>query len=172
MQGYNCQAAVDDANQVIVAEALTNQSPDNGNLIPMLEQVVDNCGDAPGSATADTGYWNVQVESAAAALGTEAYVATERRKHWAADDSVTEGPPPPEAGARDRMQHRLRTEQGRGTYALRKGTVEPVFGQIKEARGYRRFLLRGLTGAAGEWSLLCTGHNLLKLFRFRVAAAA
>lgn len=172
VQGYNCQAAVDDANQVIVAEALTNQSPDNGNLIPMLEQVVDNCGDAPTSATADTGYWNAQVEAAAAELGTEAYVATERRKHWANDDTVTKGPPPPEAGPRDRMQHRLRTEQGQATYALRKGTVEPVFGQIKEARGYRRFLLRGLSGAAGEWSLLCTGHNLLKLFRFRMAAAA
>lgn len=172
VQGDNCQAAVDDGHQVIVGEGVSNPSPDAGNLIPMLEQVVNNCGHAPDAATADTGYWTAQVEADAKELGTEAYVATERRPHRQPDDVVTDGAPPDDANPRARMRHKLKTAEGREIYKRRKGTVEPVFGQIKEARGFRRFHLRGFAGAAGEWSLLCTGHNLLKLFRFRTAAAA
>ena len=172
VQGYNGQAAVDDAHQVIVAEALTNQSPDNGHLIPMIQQVRNNCGDAPAAVTGDAGYWNAKVEAAATGMGTEAYVATERRRHWDADDGVTQGQAAPDAAPRERMRHKLRTEYGRSIYARRKSTVEPVFGQTKEARGFRRFHLRGLAGAAGEWSLLCCSHNLLKLFRFRLTATA
>jgi transposase len=172
VQGDNCQAAVDDAHQVIVAEALTHPSPDNGNLIPMLEQVRNNCGDAPTAVTGDAGYWNAKVQAAAVRIGTEAYVATERRRHGDADDVVTQGQAAPDAAPRERMRHKLTTEYGRSIYARRKSTVEPVFGQTKETRGFRRFHLRGLAGAAGEWSLLCCGHNLLKLFRFRLTATA
>jgi transposase len=170
VQGYNCQAAVDDAHQVIVAQAVSNQSPDNGNLVPMVAQVRANCDAAPTTATADAGYWRADASVTCSELGTEAYISTERRKHWDANDTVTEGPPPEELNAREQMRHKVRTEDGRAIYARRKAVVEPVFGQTKEGRGFRRFHLRGLAGAAGEWALACTGHNLLKLFRFHKAA--
>jgi transposase len=165
LQGYNCQAAVDDAAQVITAADVTNQPPDSGNFAPMMEQVSDNCGEPPDAATGDTGYWTSDVEAVCDALGINAYIATERRKHWAAELEVTKGPPPEHANAQDRMRHKVRTTEGRAIYALRKSTVEPVFGQIKEARGFRRFLLRGLEAVTGEWSLLCMTHNILKLYR-------
>ena len=165
LQGYNCQAAVDDAAQVITAADVTNQPPDSGNFAPMMEQVSDNCGEPPDAATGDIGYWTSDVEAVCDALGINAYIATERRKHWAAEPEVTKGPPPEHANAQDRMRHKVRTTEGRAIYALRKSTVEPVFGQIKEARGFRRFLLRGLEAVTGEWSLLCMTHNILKLYR-------
>ncbi|MDA8016754.1 MAG: transposase, partial [Thermoanaerobaculia bacterium] len=166
LQGYNCQAAVDDGHQVIVAADLTNQVPDNGNLVPMLEQVRRNCGASAAVATADSGYWAPDTPSACRDLGTEVYIATERRKHGDRNDSVTEGLGPGEAAdPRAAMRWKLRTEQGREIYARRKAVVEPVFGQIKEARGVRRFLLRGLEAAGAEWQLICLANNLLKLFR-------
>lgn len=167
IQGYNCQAAVDEEHQVIVAIGMTNQCPDNGNLLPMLEQIQVNCGQAPDVMTADAGYWAPGVVTAAAACGTEPYVATERRKHWGADDTVTKGPPLDDVDELNQMRHKVRTKKGRALYARRKVIVEPVFGQIKEVRGFTRFLLRGLDKAAHEWSLVTTGHNLLKLYRAR-----
>ena len=172
LQAYNCQAAVDGSGQIIVAEDVTNQCPDNGNLDPMIQQVEANCGEVPDKASADAGYWRPDVAEACSQLGTEVYVATERRRHWDRDDTVTEGEPPEGADAREAMRWKLRTEEGREVYAERKTIVEPVFGQIKEVRGFRRFLLRGLEKAAGEWSLMCATHNLLKLFRSREAAVA
>ena len=172
VQGYNCQAAVDDAHQVIVGQAVSNKSPDNGNLVPMVALVRDNCGAAATNTTADAGYWTPTVSAQCAALGTDVHVSTERRKHWDTDDTVTEGPPPGALDAREQMRHKLRTAEGREIYARRKAVVEPVFGQIKECRGFRRFHLRGLAEVAGEWALVCTGHNLLKLFRFLGAQPA
>jgi transposase len=171
-QAYNCQAVVDDAGQIIVAADVTNQPPDAGNFVPMMEQVIGNCGQPPDAATGDTGFWTPDVEIACAALGIEAYVAIERRKHWEADEEVTHGPPPEAAVALDRMRHKLRTAEGRAIYARRKSTVEPVFGQVKEARGFRRFLLRGLDAATDEWSLVCLTHNVLKLYRSGWSPAA
>ena len=169
VQGYNCQAAVDGSSQVVLASEVTNKAPDNGNLVPMIEQVRDNCGAAPETVTADTGYWAPTVPAASAELGTEAYIATERRCHWDHNDTITEGPPPEDADAREVMRWRLRTAEGREIYAERKWIVEPVFGQVKEERGFRRFLLRGLDSARAEWTLVCTTHNLLKLFRNQAA---
>ena len=165
IQGYNCQAVVDDLHQIILAQAVTNQSPDNGNLLPMLEQVANNCGHPPEVMSADKGYWSPLMPRAAQQLGTEVLVSTERRKHWQVDNTVTYGPPPSELDELGKMRHKLRTDRGRKLYARRKTIVEPVFGQMKECRGFRRFLLRGLLKAAGEWSLVSTGHNLLKLYR-------
>ena len=164
-QDYNCQAAVDDAAQIVVAASVTNQSPDAGNLIPMVRLIVENCGRAPTATTADTGYWTPLVAPECAALGTTAYVATERRKHWYKDQSNTSGAPPEGADPKTLMRHQVRTAAGRAIYALRKSTVEPVFGQIKEVRGFRRFSMRGLYAAQHEWLLVCATHNLLKLFR-------
>ncbi len=172
LQGYNCQAAVDAEHQIIVAAAVTNRPPDAGNLEPMLRLVIENCGRAPDAVSADSGYWTEGVGEACSNMGTEAYVATERRKHWAKDSTIAEGPPPQDATARERMRHKLRTKEGRKIYAWRKVIVEPVFGQIKEPRGFRRFSLRGLGKVTAEWSLVCATHNLLKLFRANLTLAA
>ena len=165
LQGYNCQAAVDEESQLIVGKGLTNQAPDSGNLGPLLNDVVNNCGRAPKALTGDAGFWCVAVDEHCARHGTVAYVSTERRKHWDDDETVTEGMAPAEASPRERMRHRVRTAEGRAIYARRKATVEPVFGQMKEARGFRRFLLRGIEKVRAEWTLMCLTHNLLKLFR-------
>jgi IS5 family transposase len=164
VQGYNCQAAVDGQAQVIVACGVTNQPPDAGHLVPMLERVKENCGQAPEKTTADAGYWNPRAAAQAAELGTEALISTKRVRHGRSGPAVAEGPPPPGLDARGQMQHRLNTPAGRALYARRKAVVEPVFGQIK-TRGFRRFSFRGLSAVAAEWSLVCACHNLLKLFR-------
>ena len=171
IQGYNCQAAVDDAHQVIVAASVSNLGPDNGHLIPMLEQTVDNCGQAPQKMSADSGYWHPDVPAEAAEQGTETFIASETRKASKTDPTVTAGPPPSESTAREAMRHKLRTPEGREVYARRKAIVEPVHGQQKEARGFRRFLLRGMRKVQGEFELLCTGHNLLKLYRAQMELA-
>jgi hypothetical protein len=166
VQGYNCQAAVDEDHQIIVGQAISNLSPDNGALIPVLEQVVQNCGRSATVTTADAGYWHQDAEAACAQLGTEAYISTRRRKHGSDDeDEPSEEPSTAAAAARSRMQAKLSTDEGRRAYARRKATVEPVFGQIKEARRFRRFLLRGMENVQAEWALVCVGHNLLKLWR-------
>jgi transposase len=163
LQGYNCQQAVDGEHQVIVAQSVTNQGTDNHNLCPMVEQVRANLGNVPTAVTADTGYWIPSVMQQAAALGTTVYVALGREKNW---EKATAAP----NEARQAMAQRLSTVAGADIYRQRKFVVEPVHGQIKEARGFRRFHLRGLEKAGAEWSLVCLGHNLLKLFRFGGAA--
>lgn len=173
LQAYNCQVAVDEGHQIIVGQAVTNQPPDNGNLQPMLRQVRENCGDnVPGVATADAGYWSAKVpEACATEEKTDVLIAVERRRHWESEQKITSGSPPADASPRDAMSWKLRTMEGREAYARRKAVVEPVFGQIKEARGFRRFLLRGLDQVRAEWALVCTGHNLLKLYRAGAMAA-
>ena len=94
----------------------------------------------------------------------ELLVAPDRQKHGE-KRPTTAGPPPPGAGVAEQMRHKLRTAEGQAVYKLRKAVVEPVFGQIKEARGFRRFLLRGLEKVQAEWQMICATHNLLKLFR-------
>ena len=172
LQAYNCQAAVDGSGQIILAEDITNQCPDNANLDPMLQQVEANCGAVPEKATADAGYWRPDVAEACSQLGTEVFVATERRRHWDRDDTLSEGEPPEGLSALEAMRWKLRTKEGRQVYSERKTIVEPVFGQMKEAQGFRRFLLRGVEKARAEWSLQCLTHNLLKLFRSQEAIAA
>ena len=170
LQGYNCQATVEESHQIVVAADVTNQCPDSGNLVPMVEQVLANTGDVPAAVMADCGYWTPAAPEKCRRLGTEAYIATERRRHWDRDDTVTEGSPPTD-DPREAMRSKLRTAEGRKIYAQSKTIVEPVFGQIKEGRGVRRFLLRGLEAAQAEWQLICLTHNLLKLFRNQAFAA-
>jgi transposase len=168
MQGYNCQAAVDEEHQIIVAQALSNQAPDPQHLRPLLGQVVEQCGAVPEVFTADAGYWSADNAEYCEQLGAEAYISTARRKHGEQDSSSP--PPPPAPGvegedARERMTRKLQSERGRKCYARRKAVVEAPFGQIKHGRAFRQFLLRGIDKVRGEWSLICAGHNLLKLFR-------
>ncbi len=166
LQGYGCQAAVDEGHQIIVSQAVSNTSPDNGTLGPVLEQVQANCGRSADVTTADAGYWRPDAEAVAARVGTDLYVSTRRRKHGQPKDQ-----PPPKCTGDERtaMRAKVATEAGRRIYARRKAVVEPVFGQVKEVRAFRRFSLRGLERVQAEWALVCAGHNLLKLWRHATA---
>jgi transposase len=166
LQGYNAQAVVDDAHQIIVAHDLSNLSPDNGNLVPMLVQTTANCGRAPLKALADAGFWTPTAPADCSQMGIDVYISTARRKHGVGQEPLAAMPPAEDLTLRACMARKLQSDEGKQTYARRKAIVEPVFGQIKEARGFRRFLLRGLANVQAEWALVCTGHNLLKLFRF------
>lgn len=169
VQGYNAQAVVDDAHQVIVAQALTNQPPDVEHLLPMIEQTQHNCGLAPTKLSADAGYFSEANIESATNLGVDVYVATGKLKHGESPAPVR-GRPPSDMTPKQRMARKLATKNGQAVYRRRKVIVEPVFGQIKHARGFRQFQLRGIAKARGEWSLICVGHNLCKLHRALTAS--
>src|SRR5271157_1304514 len=164
VQAYNAQAVVDRHAQVIVVAAVTQEANDKKQLVPMLNQVQVQMGRPPPQATADTGYFSEQNVTDAQLQGIDLFVAPDRQKHGEKRPTTT-GPPPPEASVTEQMRHKLRTAEGQAVYRLRKAVVEPVFGQIKEARGFRRFLLRGWAKVQAEWQMICATHNLLKLFR-------
>jgi len=167
LQGYNCQLAVDEHAQVIVAHAVTNQAPDAQHFRPMLQQVVNDCGCAPKVATADAGYWREGHAALGDELGTDVLIALQPAHR----PSLAQIADPEEQSARVCMARKLSSRAGSRAYARRKATVEPVYGQIKEVRRFRRFSLRGLPSAIGEWAVICTTHNLLKLFRFELRAS-
>jgi transposase len=165
-QSYNCQAAVDSQAQVIVSAQVTQQANDKQQVKPLIEQMKANLGGVkPRGISADAGYFSEDNVKYLESEKIESYVATGRQKHGPAEPAVPRGRIPGHATVRERMARKLRTKKGKREYSRRKQTVEPVFGQIKEARGLRRFLLRGLEAVQAEWSLICTTHNLLKLFR-------
>jgi hypothetical protein len=165
-QSYNCQAAVDSQAQVIVAAQVTQQANDKQQIKPLTEQMKANLGGVkPRAISADAGYFSEGNVSYLESEKIEPYVATGRQKHGTAESAVPRGRIPSRATVRERMARKLRTKRGKREYSRRKETVEPVFGQIKEARGLRRFLLRGLESVQAEWNLICATHNLLKLFR-------
>lgn len=165
LQGYNCQAAVDQEHQIIVAEEVTQQTNDAGQAVPMLEAVVENMGALPEKATMDAGYFSGDTVEAISELGCDPFIPPDRPKHGQPPPPAPRGRIPSGLSAADRMRRKLRTKRGREVYARRKEIVEPVFGQIKRGRGFRQFLLRGLMKVRAEWSLICLGHNLLKLWR-------
>ena len=167
LQGYNAQAAVDAEAQVIVAAEVIQETTDNHQLAPMLEQVERNVGAKPQAASADSGYWDPKQIEDARVQGIDLYVATGKQKHGKSNVAGEDGLPTPAKpdSLRERMKQKLQTEGGRNLYRMRKAIVEPVFGQIKEWRGFRRFLLRGWQKVRAEWKLICLTHNLLKLFR-------
>lgn len=147
IQGYNAQAAVDGDHQVIVAIGVSNQPSDAVHLLPMLERIRANTSQLPEALIADAGY-----------CSTTNLAACEER-----------GPAPRDLDAKGRMDRKLRSVAGQAIYAVRKTIVEPVFVQIKGARGLDRFQLRGLEQVNGEGALVATTHNLLKLFRASMA---
>jgi len=174
LQGYNAQTVVDSESQVVVAQAVTNLQPDNSHLEPMLAQVENNCGALPVAALADAGYWQPNDIAAVEERGVDLYVSTRRQKHGTAPPGGSDDTPADNNSAGEAkvtMDAKLQTDTGRALYALRKTIVEPVFGQIKECRGFRRFLLRGLRKVNAEWSLITATHNLLKLHRHRLVGA-
>jgi transposase len=164
VQGYNAQAAVDSQAQVIVAASVTQEANDKRQLVPMLQQVEVMTGSKPEQATADAGYFSEQSVGDAKLGGIDLLVAPDREKRGE-EVACGTGPAQAEVGVAERMRQKLRTLEGRAVYKMRKAVVEPVFGQIKEARGFRKFLLRGLEKVQAEWKLICATHNLLKLFQ-------
>lgn len=163
IQAFNAQAAVDSESQVIVAEAVTNQAPDAEHFIPMLEEVIANCGEPPDIVTADTGYLSEAAINYCDTWGIDGHIAVGRdpaiqiRQYGTAESSAKQ--------ARAAMAAKLACESGKAIYARRKAVAEPPFGQIKEARRFRRFSMRGLPKVRAEWTLVCLTHNVLKLFR-------
>jgi transposase len=167
-QCYNAQAAVDAESQVIVAQNLTNAQNDGHQLVPLVDQIESNLGQQPQQVSADAGYCSESNIAALEERGIDGYVALGRQKHG---NSSATPPMRSQAGPRtSAMAEKLREGGWDSPYRLRKHTVEPVFGQIKECRGFRAFLRRGLDNVRGEWALLCTVHNLLKLAMVGTAA--
>lgn len=161
MQAYNAQAAVDSKAQVIVAQSLSNCPNDVQQLAPTLKQIKANTGRQAQEFSADAGYCSEGNLAVLARHHVQAYIATGRQRHHEANATgrrrLTEGT---RVAA---MRATLARGGRRSRYRLRKSVVEPVFGQIKQARGFRQFLMRGIEKVQGEWSLICTVHNLLKL---------
>ena len=169
----NAQAAVDSKKQIIVACDVTSQSNDKQQFEPMLEQAQGNIGEDKKIkvASADSGYYSESNVEFAEDKKIDAYIATKRIKHSDSVIKTPRGRPPNDLTVQEKMARKLRTKKGRETYSKRKSIVEPVFGQIKRARGFVQFSLRGLEKMRGEWSLVCLTHNLLKLFRAQYAVA-
>jgi transposase len=166
VQAYNAQAAVDSHAQIIVACEVTTAAADAEQFVPLLEQVQAHFGVAPQVISADAGYFSEANLGRAALAGVEVYVPPDRQGHRTADGEAVRHPSRKNAAA-DQMRAKLRAPAGRAIYARRKTIPEPVFGQIKEVRGFRRFSFRGHWKVRAEWSLVCLTHNVLKLFRFR-----
>ena len=166
VQGYNAQAVVDEAHQIIVAQDVSNQSPDAQHMVPMLDRTIANCGAAPEKMSADTGYFSKANLLRASSRGVDMYVATRRTKHGTATEAATDTG---DDSVKAQMKAKLSTKEGAKIYSRRKVIVEPAFGQIKN-RGFRGFLLRGQAKVRGEWSLITLTHNLLKLHGAAVAA--
>lgn len=164
-QAYNGQAAVDCDSQVIVAADVTQQANDKQQLIPMLQQIEENLGEIPDRVLADSGYFSHKNVEGAVDGFTEPFIPRERVKHGDPVQPAPRGRIPDNLSVVDRAQRRLKTKEGQEIYSKRKESVEPVFGQIKENRGIRGFLLRGLAAVKGEWNLICLTHNILKLWR-------
>lgn len=182
IQGFNAQAAVDGQGQIIVAADVTNEQTDRAQLVPMLEQVEQNLGAKPEKVTADTAYYSPTQVWSPRLTGIDLYVKPDdpprRYQQPKATASAPDPPPPPKRKRKlrcgdgpagiPRIEHlraKLATPEGQAIYRKRREVVEPVFGQIKQGRRLRQFLLRGLAKAKAEWRLICLTHNLLKLYR-------
>ena len=173
IQAYNCQAAVDADSQVILVAQVSQQAPDQGQLVPIVEQVTLEQEQAPEKVSADAGYWTERDIELLEVNGIEPFVAPKRmrRSRWR-QMKAPRGRIPKGLSRKDRMLRKLCTQRGRAEYQKRETSVEPAFGQIKEALGFRQFLLRGHRKAQGEWSLICMANNILKLMRSGWSLAA
>jgi len=168
VQGYNAQAAVEPTLLLIVGQAVTEAANDKQQLKPMVELIEQQSGQRPEAILADNGYCSEEnlehLESAEEPeRKIEGFIATGKQKHGEHRLPAKRGPLPKGATSVDRMKRKLQTKIGKAVYAARKCVVEPVFGQIKQARGFRQFLLRGKDKVKGEWALVCLTHNILRL---------
>ena len=168
IQGYNAQAVVEQDSHLVVANHVSQASNDKQEVEPALqelEQVEDELG-TPEVLVADAGYHSKENVERCLAEDIEPYIAGGRERHNQPLEERLQAPPacPADADAVTAMEHRMQTAEGKAIYSKRKSTVETVFGVIKEVLGFRRFHLRGLRGAEGEWTLVCTGWNLKRLY--------
>jgi Transposase DDE domain len=164
-QHYNAQAVVDQPTLLIVGTALSNHPNDKQEAAPTVDAISPRIG-TPDAAALDNGYWSPDTLKALADRGIDAYIATGREPHhhsWQTFFAEQPAPPAADASLKVKMAYKLQTDLGRAIYRLRKMTVEPVIGLIKEVLGFRQFSLRGLTAAAGEWCLVCLAFNLKRL---------
>lgn len=162
IQGYNAQAAVDAKSQVIVMATITQTNPDNQHLLPMVEVMERELGELPRKILVDAGYFSEAQIRAVEAKGVKVFCPPEP---WRVAESApcARGRPPLDERFTQFMRRRTRSVRGRAEYRWRKVSIEPAFGQIKQGRGFRQFLLRGVQKVGAEWKLVCLGHNLRKL---------
>jgi hypothetical protein len=179
VQAYNAQAAVDAEAQIIVAHDMTQSPVDSGQLVPMTDAIETNLGRKPKQLSADAGYCSEANLKALESRNIDAYVATGRARDavvGAVDDPATMATPAAEPASDptrvEAMRAKIKAGGHASPYRLRKQLPEPVFGQIKQARGFRQFLLRGFERVRAEWAIVCTAHNLLKLAQRRNLSGA
>jgi hypothetical protein len=179
VQAYNAQIAVDAEAQIIVAQDVTQSASDCAQLLPMTDAVEANLGRKPEQASADAGYCSEENLAGLEARSIDGYVATGRARDavaGTAKDEAARAPSstqPAETPTRvEAMRAKIKAGGHATPYRLRKQLPEPVFGQIKQARGFRQFLLRGFEKVCAEWALICTAHNLLKLANGRILSVA
>ena len=164
-QSYNAQAAVEHESRLIVGNTLSNHPNDKQEGVATAQAIPAELG-TPDAAAMDAGYFGPETIQAFETMGIDPYIAAGRDSHDIDWPTFLEGepePPPDNTNHKFKMLYKLRTEAGKAIYKLRKSTVEPVFGNIKEIMGFRQFSLRGLAAAAGEWNLVCLAYNLKRL---------
>ena len=165
VQGYNTQVAVEPLFQLVVGQTVTQAANDKQQMVPLIEAIQEQSGQRPKEVLTDSGYCSEENLKYLAKRRMAGFVATEKQKHGGWREPCKRGPLPKDASRVERMKRKLKTKVGSAVYARRKCMVEPVFGQIKQARGFRQFLLRGLKKVRGEWALICMTHNLLKFYK-------
>ena len=164
VQAYNAQVAVEPDFQLIVGQQVTQAANDKQQMQPLVQVIEEQSGQKPAEVVSDSGYCSEANLGYLEKKKIEGFVAVDRESYRDREKPCPRGPLPKGATRVDRMRRKLQTQKGAVIYAMRKTVVEPVFGQIKEARGFRRFLLRGLKKVQGEWALICLTHNILKLY--------
>jgi len=164
-QAYNAQAGVDCDSQIVVSADVTQEANDKHQLVPLIEQIEENLGEIPDRVLTDSGYFSTGNVEYVDGNFMEPFICRDRTKHSEEPQPAPRGRIPKDMSIVDRMYRKLKTKEGRKIYSKRKESVEAVFGQIKQARGFRQFLLRGLEKVKAEWRLICLGHNLLKMWR-------
>jgi chemotaxis protein histidine kinase CheA len=165
VQAYNAQIVVEECCQLIVAQAVTQETNDKKQTIPMVAAIEVQAEQTPEQLLADSGYCSDENLKILEDKPIDVYIATGRQKHGKKPGSCKRGPLPQGATRVDKMARKLQRKAGTAVYSARKAIVEPVFGQIKQGRGFRQFLLRGIKKARGEWALVCATHNILKMYR-------
>lgn len=164
-QYYNAQVAVDQESLLIVGHSLSNHPNDKAEALPTVETIPPEIG-TPDAAALDNGYFSPTTIEGLEARGIDPYIATGREPHhrsWKEYFAQPPAPPAEDASPIVKMAYKLQTDIGKAIYRLRKCTVEPVIGILKEVLGFRQFSLRGLVAVAGEWCLVCLAYNLKRL---------
>ena len=165
VQAYNTQIAVEADFQWIVGQRVTQATNDKQQLVPIVTAIQEQAGQKPQEVMTDSGYCSEANLKYLEKKRIEGFIATDKESYRDRQQPGPRGPLPQGATRVDRMRRKLQTKVGAAIYSTRKTIVEPVFGQIKQARGFRQFLLRGLEKVQGEWAMICLTHNILKLHR-------